>query len=439
MSSFEDFYFIEDIENFLKEAQINKPTEVQGKVIPELFKGENISVLAQTGSGKTLSYALPIFQLLKINDDEIPQELQIGAPRAIILTPTRELNQQVNKVLKSIAHNAKLRIRTLTGGDKGKISRRIADEAYDILVSSPSRLKSALERGEVKSTLLEMLVFDEADQLLDMGFTKDIVRIHELIKKEYRESPVQIGLFSATWPAQYKNFLSEVFPEYQFKEVVCQGGVQLKRNIETYNIPLGIKEKALMAESFLDKEGKGTGVIFINRKEEAVKVFNQLSQKFPRRRMNVLHGGLTQKERRDAFNEFREKGGVLVATDIAARGLDVKGLSWVLNYDLPFEAVYYVHRCGRTGREGKLGKVYNFVTNADIKLMSRINEAILSQSSLALKTLEPTGLRQGSGPAGRKKVVKKAVANHKKKVTKKASARGKKTPRFAKKKGNKRA
>lgn len=437
MSSFEDFLFLESIEKFITESGLKKPTEVQGKVIPELFKGESVSVLAQTGSGKTLSYALPIFQLLKMNDDEIPMELQIGAPRAIIMTPTRELNQQVNKVLKSIGHTAKLRIRTLTGGDKGKISRRIADEAYDILVCSPSRLKSALERGEVKSTLLEILIFDEADQLLDMGFTKDIVRIQELIKKEYRQSPIQIGLFSATWPAQYKNFLSEVFPEYAFNEIVCQGGVQLKRNIETYNIPLGIKEKSIMVDSFLEKEGKGTGVIFVNRKEESLKVFNQLQQKFPRRRINLLHGALTQKERRDAYSEFRDKGGVLVATDIAARGLDVKGLSWVLNYDLPFEAVYYVHRCGRTGREGKLGRVYNFVTAADLKLMARINEAILSQSSLALKTLEPSGLQipnskssKKTAGAAKKKVTKKVA----KKVTKKASAAKKRTPRYKKNK-----
>lgn len=433
MSSFEDFCFLEDIEKFLKEEGLKKPTEVQSKVIPEIFKGESVSVLAQTGTGKTLSYALPIFQLLKINDDDIPMELQVGAPRAIILTPTRELNQQVSKVLKSIAHNAKLRIRTLTGGDKGKISRRIADEAYDILVSSPSRLKSALERGEVKSTLLELLVFDEADQLLDMGFTKDIVRINELIKKEFREFPIQIGLFSATWPAQYKNFLGEVFPEYKFKEVVCQGGIQLKRNIETYNLTLGMKEKPLMLESFLGKEGKGTGVVFINRKEEALKVYNHLSQKFPRRRMNLLHGGLTQKERRDAYTEFRDKGGILVATDIAARGLDIKNLAWVLNYDLPFEAVYYVHRCGRTGREGKQGRVYNFVTSADIKLMGRINEAILSQSSLSLKTLEPTGLQMKSKPK-RKLPTKVTKAPAKKQpVKKKSAASGKRTPRYKKK------
>ncbi len=435
MSSFEDFCFLEDIEKFLTEEGLKKPTEVQSKVIPEIFKGESVSVLAQTGTGKTLSYALPIFQLLKMNDDDIPMELQVGAPRAIILTPTRELNQQVNKVLKSIAHNAKLRIRTLTGGDKGKISRRIADEAYDILVSSPSRLKSALERGEVKSTLLEMLIFDEADQLLDMGFTKDIVRIHELIKKEYREYPVQIGLFSATWPAQYKNFLGEVFPEYQFNEVVCQGGVQLKRNIETYNIALGMKEKLIMAGSFLEKDGKGTGVIFINRKEEALKVYNQLAQQFPRRRMNLLHGGLTQKERREAYTQFRDKGGVLVATDIAARGLDIKNLAWVLNYDLPFEAVYYVHRCGRTGREGKLGRVYNFVTSADIKLMARINEAILSQSSLSLKTLEPTGLQLKPKAAKKSKVssARATIPAKKKQVKKKSAASGKKTPRYKKK------
>ncbi|MAF78559.1 MAG: hypothetical protein CME60_10370 [Halobacteriovoraceae bacterium] len=446
MSSFEDFLFIEDIERFIDEAGLKKPTEVQTKVIPEIFKGENVSVLAQTGSGKTLSYALPIFQLLKMNDDDIPMELQVGAPRAIILTPTRELNQQVNKVLKSIAHQAKLRIRTLTGGDKGKISRRIADEAYDILVSSPSRLKSALERGEVKSTLLEIMIFDEADQLLDMGFTKDIVRIHELIKKEYRQMPVQIGHFSATWPAQYKNFLAEVFPEYPFKEIVCQGGVQLKRNIETYNIPMGMRDKPVMLESFLEKEGKGTGVVFLNRKEEAVKVFNVLKQKFPRRKLNILHGALSQKERREAFAQFRTTGGILVATDIAARGLDVKGLSWVLNYDLPFEAVYYVHRCGRTGREGKLGRVFNFVTSADLKLMARINEAILSQSSLSLTTLEPSGMKiPNQNKSGSKNYANKNTNKHTKKsgqsgsqkkakkvTKKKASAAGKKTPRYKK-------
>lgn len=414
MSSFQKFGLLKEIGCFLEEASLKEPTEVQRKGIPALLRGESLSVLAQTGTGKTLAYALPLFHLIKSNDESIPMESQIGAPRAVILTPTRELNFQVTKVFKSISHHAKLRIRTLTGGDKGKISRKIADTPYDILVSSPSRLKSALERSEVKSSLLEFLILDEADQLLDMGFTKDILRINELLKREKGRREIQLGLFSATWPGQYKNFISEVFPEYELNEIICQGGVQLKRNIETYNISVSSKEKNKILEDFFKNYAKGTGVVFANRKEDVNSLFSFLKEKFPRRRLNILHGGLSQRERREAFTHFRERGGVLISSDIAARGFDIKNLSWVLNYDLPFEAVYYIHRCGRTGREGKLGKVYNFVTALDQKLVGRINEAILSQSSLALSPL-------GMGAMG--KTTRKTTRKTTKKKTSRSSLR----------------
>lgn len=430
--SFESFEFIPEIHSFLKEKTIKKPTEVQVKALPELLSGANVSVLAQTGSGKTLAYALPIVHKLKSDDDAIPMESQFGCPRAIIITPTRELNAQVKGVFKSISHHAKLRIRSLIGGDKGKNSRKISEEAYDILITSPARLVSALKRGEVSLKLMEFFILDEADQLLDMGFTKDITSIHNSLTGANSEKPIQYGFFSATWPPQYENFVEEVFSPMEFNKVICQGGVQLKRNIDTYNIYLGIKEKEKMTESFLLEHGKGTGVIFANRKEDVLAIADKIKAAFPKRRVNSLHGGLTQIERKNAFKEFSEKGGILVASDIAARGLDVAGLGWVLNYDLPFEAVYYIHRCGRTGRDNKLGRVYNFVTTSDSKLMGRINEAILGQSSLALKTLEPP--RQSGAPAKAGKPHKKVSKAPKKKVHKKKKAAPKRTPRYKKKK-----
>lgn len=432
MSNFSSFGFITEIESFLKEASLKTPTEVQSKSMTPLIKGESVSVLAQTGSGKTLAYALPLFHRLKLTDDNIEMDEQFGAPRAIIVTPTRELNQQVFKVMKSVAHHAKLRVRTLVGGDKGKRSRQMNEDAFDILVTSPGRLLSALERKEVSPKLLELMVFDEADQLLDMGFSKDIKKIQEQIFEVNRAAIPQVALFSATWPAQYQNFVSEVFANNQFKEVICQGGVQLKRNIETFNIYLGPKEKERLLEEFLKGEAKGTGVIFVNRKEDAVTLTTFIRETYKKKKVYELHGNQLPKERKDAMATFREKGGILVATDIAARGIDITDLSWVLNYDLPFEAVYYIHRCGRTGRAGRQGKVYNFVTSADLNLMVRINEAILNQSSLALKTLEPP---KGSRPLQlktHKKTKKKVAGPVKKKHTKKSAVR-RKTPRYKKK------
>jgi superfamily II DNA/RNA helicase len=434
VGDFKDFGLLPEISAFLKESSITKPTEVQQKAIPPFLKGEHLSVLAQTGSGKTLTYTLPIFHQLKSNDDDIPMDDQFGAPRAIILTPTRELNQQIFKVCKSVAHTAKLRIRQLVGGDKGKRSRRLQEEAFDILVCSPARLLSALERKEVLPKLLEILVLDEADQLLDMGFTRDLKKIISFIHKVNKAPLRQVALFSATWPAQYENFVEDVFHGLSFKEVICQGGVQLKRNIETFNIYLPQREKNKILEEFIAKEAKGTGLIFVNKKDDVLKLAQSLRSQFPKKNIIELHGNQKPSERKAAMDNFLKDKGLMVASDIAARGLDVDNLAWVLNYDLPFEAVYYIHRCGRTGRAGRLGRVYNFVTSADIKLMGRINEAILSQSSLALKPLEAP---KGSSMA--KKTQKKSTVKgeSKKKVakkTKKKSAVRKKTPRYKKKK-----
>lgn len=428
--SFSGFGFLEDINSFLKESKFKEATEVQKKAIPFTLEDQNISVLAQTGTGKTLAYALPLFERIKRNDEDIPMESQVGAPRGIIMTPTRELNTQVTKVLKSVAHHCKLRIRHLIGGDAGKRSRKISEEAYDILVCSPGRLKSALERGEVKADILESLIFDEADQLLDMGFAKDIGSVLSQVKKALKGHYPQIALYSATWPPQYSNFVKETFQGVSFQDVVCQGGVQLKRNIETFNIQLGVKDKKNLLIEFLKSQGKGMGVIFFNKKDELLILGEFVKTNYPRRKFHILHGALSLNERRGAFKEFQEKGGVLLASDIAARGLDIDNLAWILNYDLPFEAVYYVHRCGRTGRAGRTGKVFNFVTPSDLKLIKRINEAIVSQSSLALKPLDVPKNSKRPQESSNIKKRKKATAKTR---SKKKIAR-KNTPRYKKKK-----
>lgn len=408
-------------ESFFKEKNFSKLTEIQEKTLLKSLRGESLSVLAPTGSGKTLSYLIPVFEKLKKNDNDIPMESQYGSPRALIISPTRELNQQIFKGSKSIAHHVKLRVRQLVGGRKTQ-NRLNKDQAYDILIASPSTISKAILSKELSLELLEVLVFDEADQLLEMGFFKELKLLTEKV-----DPKLQVLLYSATWPAQYQEFIKNLFPEKKFKDIVIQGGNQVQRNIETFNIRLKVFEKKDVLKQFVKEKAKGKGIIFVNKKEDIVKIQDHLKNEFPQKKIHSLHGGLQTRERKQAYELFLKEGGILLASDVVARGMDIQNLNWILNYDLPFESVYYIHRCGRTGRHGKTGLVYNFVTPSDSKLIERINQSILSQSSLALKTFDLVKLKK-------KKASPKKKAPIKKKPVKKKVKKSKKSPRFARKK-----
>jgi superfamily II DNA/RNA helicase len=364
-----------------------------------------------------LSYVLPLFDRIKENDDDIPEETQIGAPRAIILTPTRELNFQVFKVLKSVAHHCKLRIRQLKSGDKGGSARNLREQAFDILVTGVGSLEEAIKRKEIKTDLLEFFILDEADQLLDLGFGKSIARIVKGMKSEN----YCVGLFSATWPKGYKDFVESTFEGHKLKELALREGHHLVSTIETYNVYLGAREKPDMLHAFCQTKAKGTGVIFANTKERATFVADHLREHFPRRKIWLLHGELKPRERKQAYLNFVDYGGILVSTDITARGMDIKELKWVLNYDLPFEAIYYLHRAGRTGRMGSRGRVFNFVTAADKNIIGRINESILSQTALLMEMIHLAGgktQKKVTKPSKKKISSKKPSKVSKKKIVK---------------------
>lgn len=435
MSDFKSFDFLPEIQSFLNDGNFTSPTPVQTKAIPTILERNNICAVAQTGTGKTLAYALPIFNQIKENDDDIDMDDQYGNPRAIILVPTRELVSQVMKVFKSIAHHAKLRIRKLEGGkDKGR-SRRLKEEAFDILVCAPGRLLSAIDRKEIGTDLLEWLVLDESDQLLDMGFSKDISKIVTKVKaKDYN-----VALFSATKPDDFFKFTEQTFKDHKFTEHFLTDSHGIKTTIETFNIYLGQREKQDMLIAFLEKQARGSGMIFFNKKEEVSKLGELIKARFPRRKVWVLHGDMTKAERKENFDGFVAKGGYLLSSDISARGIDIQDLNWVLNYDLPFEAVYYLHRCGRTGRAKKKGTVYNFVTPSDRNLIGRINDAIAGQNNLDIQSLKaPKVAGSGAKKVAKKKVkpskkVTRKAAARKKVVHKKKSAKKKKTPRYKRK------
>lgn len=422
--SFNSLLETEIFGEYFSEYDIKGAKEIQKKSIPPFIDGDDLIVLSKTGSGKTLSYLLPVFQKLKILEKE-GRHMEKASPQCVIIVPIKELAHQVSAEAKKISHHAKLRVKSAVGGQKGKRVQSFKSSSFDILVATPGRLHSMLKSKEINFKSLQMLVVDEADQLMDMGFTKDMLAIKSFIKTK-----VQVAMFSATEPVDFSELTANVFSGYEFNRIHHSASLQTTSNIETFNISLEYTEKKSMLSQFLESEAKGSGVIFTNQKEIAEDVHKYMEtiskEKKLKSKIYLIHGDVTEEARRRRMSDFRKSGGILVTTDIMARGIDVKGLKWVLNYDLPFEAVYYVHRAGRVGRHGTIGLVYNFVTKKDQKLILKINESIASQTALNISPIAVRGGTSGSGNKASKKASKKTS----KKATKKASKKtGKKTQR----------
>lgn len=406
MNDFEKLGIDEDFNAFYHEKGIKKPNEVQTKIIPKMMEGKSLICLAQTGSGKTLSYALPVAELIKRIEDEEGLSQDASKPFAVVVAPTKELATQIQGVFKEISHHVKLRVRASLGGTKGK-GVNLKDKSYEILVATPNRLAKGLRTKEISFDKLKWLVFDEADQLFDMGFKKDI----EGSIKHVEFSNTDITFFSATLPIEVEDFIKEQFKKKDLELVSFEQGHKLQQKVETFNIFLSPKEKMSMVKGFLEKTATGRGIIFANQKNQVEEIKTYIDKEVPKLKYRILHGDLEQKDRSANHKAFVDgKAQVLIATDIAARGIDIQDLAWVLNYGLPKTAVYYLHRVGRVGRGGKAGMVYNFVTNYDAKLIGHINEAIKRQSQLDLefiaKDIQSSRVKKKAKPKKQEKKTK---------------------------------
>lgn len=407
----QDFYNDPAFLQFFTEKKISEATPVQAKVAP-LFHEKDLSVVAPTGSGKTLSYALPLMKALKEIEQHKGMTLENAAPRAVILTPTRELSRQVYQVFKELSHHVKAKVRLMVQGEGVRKEEVLLEQPMDLLVCNPGRLKLKLDKGLISLKDIRYVILDEADQMLDMGFEKDLKLIFEQLSTEL---PPRIHLFTATKPLNFEEKRGNLFEGRYFTDLILSGTHQLSAKVETFNIYLSPKEKTRMMESFLTKEAKGKGVIFVNDKKNAETLHKTLRDTCPKIHLILLHGEMTPQERRSAHHMFQKKGGVLIATDIAARGIDLPELLWVVNYDLPFDPIYYIHRSGRVGRLGKIGYVYNFVTSYDVKLIQKINEAIQGQTAIKLGMLKAPKVNSGGGEKDAKKDGKKDLRSDKSK------------------------
>jgi ATP-dependent RNA helicase RhlE len=357
--TFADLGLHPDILQSVKDAGYTHPTPIQALAIPLALEGRDLIGLAQTGTGKTAAFALPILNQL------------MGGPRrsrALILTPTRELCVQVEENFHKYAEHSGLKTLAVYGGVALEPQTKALRKGIDIVIATPGRLLDHLERQNVVFDDLEVLVLDEADRMLDMGFAPQINRIVGAIPK-YR----QTMLFSATMPPE----VEALSRKYLRKPHVIQVGRRSMAAIgvthAVYPVPR-IRKTQLLTELLKDK-AMDSVLIFTRTKHGADRVVRDLQQAGIQ--ATAMHGDKTQKERTRALEDFKEgKIRVLVATDVAQRGLDVTGITHVINFDVPQEPEDYVHRIGRTGRAESSGDAYTLMSPDEIAMVRTIERVI---------------------------------------------------------------
>ncbi|CAN5497043.1 ATP-dependent RNA helicase RhlE [soil metagenome] len=345
----------------IAEAGFKNPTEIQQMVIPLALGGQNVIGIAQTGTGKTGAYLLPV--LKKIN---FAQGKEV---RALVLAPTKELVVQIAEHAKALAKFTDLRIGVLYGGVGPKIQIETLQAGVDLLIATPGRFMEIYFRNEIPIKQIKTLVLDEADRMLDMGFMHQLRKIFEVIP-----SKRQNLLFSATFPAKVEK-LSQEFLEFPIK-VEASPLVMAAQQVdqELYHVP-NLKTKIHLLEYLLrDKADFNRVMIFTRTKDSANDVFKFLDRK-QMGPVRVIHSNKGQNSRINAMNEFKEGGlRILVTTDVASRGIDVTNVSHVINFEVPMQYEDYIHRIGRTGRAFQTGKAITFVNEAERYHVKKIEE-----------------------------------------------------------------
>lgn len=364
MNLFSDFGLRNSIVDTLKEKKLFKPTEIQKQVLPLMMSGQSVVAVSETGSGKTLAYVLPILNLLKTLEDEGSSIEQESSPRAVIMVPTRELSDQVMKVFKSFAHDTRLRIRPALGGMALVKTRENISGKFEILLATPGRLVQLLDRELINLSDVRVLVFDEADQMLDQGFLPDSNQIADACPED-----VQLALFSATVSPAVQKLMSDLFQDVEV--VRSSGSGKVVSSLVTKNLTVIDGVRWPLFEKLLKQKNEGGTIIFTNTREQCDKVAKLMQDHGFQ--CAVFRGEMDKNERRMGLKKFI-KGEIqfLVATDLGGRGLDVENISRVINYHLPKEMQNYIHRVGRTARAGRVGTVYNLVTERDARLIGQL-------------------------------------------------------------------
>ena len=360
--NFNNMELIAPIIKALDSLGYKSPTDIQSQAIPFILKGKDIIGCAQTGTGKTAAFSIPILQ------NCAGQRSNSKAPKALILAPTRELAIQIEKTFSDLNKYLGLRPLVVFGGVPINRNIKALQQPVDILIATPGRLLDLINQKYISLSNISTLVLDEADTMLDMGFIHDIKRILKFVPEKR-----QTLFFSATMPTEIRKFANTILNNPA--EININPVVKASENVNQSVFFIEKKQKTDLLVDLLNRDKNLQTLVFIRTKHAADRLAKQLNKRGFK--ADAIHGNKSQNARQNALESFKTgKSKILIATDIAARGIDIHKLPQVINYDLPSESETYVHRIGRTGRAGNAGHAYSFCSEDEKKALNGIQKLI---------------------------------------------------------------
>ncbi|HSZ71542.1 MAG TPA: DEAD/DEAH box helicase [Cytophagaceae bacterium] len=368
---FEEFHISPEIKKSLEELGFKKPTDIQFKSIPPILKGEDVLAIAQTGTGKTASFAIPILHIVQDQKGRTPDGI-----KAIVMVPTHELSIQITEAFNKIGHYTGVKTYSLYGGVDQASQIRQFEEGVDILVTTPGRMFDLRSQGHIQLDRVEVLVLDEADHMMDLGFIKDIQDVIKLLPKNR-----QTLFFSATINDKIKKLAYSLVRNAIRIQISPKDPVS--KNIHHSVAFVEMDDKRFFLERVINENPDKKILVFVRTKVRAERVMHALE------RMNIksitIHSDKEQADRLKVMEQFRSgEVKILIATDISARGIDIANVDYVVNYDLPDVPENYVHRVGRTGRGMQKGQAISFCSTEEKEVLKEI-EGFLQQE---IKVLE---------------------------------------------------
>ncbi len=364
---FDQYQFLPSIKENLKKLNFVRPTDIQFKAITPIMKGEDVLAIAQTGTGKTAAFAIPVIDYLAKSLKHQKQR----KVRCLVMEPTRELSLQITEVFNAIAANTGVKIVNLFGGISQDEQVSGLSSGADVVVSTPGRMFDLIHQGHLKLDGLEILIVDEADHMLDLGFYKDIKDIQRHIPRER-----QTLFFSATINERIKKLAYSIVQNAIRIQISPENPVN--KNIQHQVAFIEMDDKRFFLERLVNEFESARILVFVRTKVRAERVKNALGRAGIH--SETIHGDKEQSDRLAVLESFREgKNRILIATDVSARGIDITGVEIVVNYDLPDLPENYVHRVGRTGRGGKKGQAVSFCSKEEKPLLREIETYIGSE------------------------------------------------------------
>ncbi|MEI6609826.1 MAG: DEAD/DEAH box helicase [Deltaproteobacteria bacterium] len=360
---FEKYHISEDIKHNLAKLGFKRPTDIQFKSIPSILKGEDVLAIAQTGTGKTAAFAIPLID--KIHREKSSKR-DIGI-KGLVMAPTRELATQIGEVFTSIAKHTKVKTFALIGGVEQDAQLKKLQEGIDILITTPGRMFDLIHQGYISLERVDTLVLDEADHMLDLGFIQDIQYVKKMLVRKH-----QTLFFSATINPEIKKL---AFSQVKSTAIRIQISPDdpVSANVSHAVMFVEMDDKRFFLESFIKENPTSKIIIFVRTRVRAERVAKAME------RVSIasitIHGEKDQGERTEAMRKFKEgECQILIATDVSARGIDIPDVNYVINYDLPEKAENYVHRVGRTGRGVNKGIALSFCSEDEKELLGEIQQ-----------------------------------------------------------------